>query len=63
LVPAFIGMKSGRNCQTSSSKTIVPVPRTVGSKRCHTLLRGAAVSSAATVEARITSVAWISVMV
>ena len=40
-VPAFIGTKSGRNCQTSSSKTIVPVPRMVGSKRRHTLLRGA----------------------
>jgi hypothetical protein len=61
-VPAFIGTKSGRNCQTSSRRTIVPVPRMVGSKRRHTLLRGAASSSAATVEARITSVAWISVM-
>ena len=61
LVPAFIGTKSGRNCQTNNNRTIVPVPRMVGSKRCHALLRGASLPAGAAA-AMMRSSAWISVM-
>ena len=61
LVPAFIGTRSGRNCQTSSSAIIVAVPSTVGSKRRHKPFRGAP-ASAAEVAASCTLAAWISAM-
>ena len=55
LVPGFSGKMSGQTCQTTSSSTMVPAPRAVGSIRCHRFLRSAAAVSATA--AILTSVA------
>ena len=45
LVPAFMGMRSGRNCQTRRRSTMLPAPSAVGSMRRHSRPAGAAASA------------------
>src|SRR5215467_937015 len=56
-------IRRGRSSQTSSRTTMLPAPRMVGSKRCHTLFVGAATSSAGPTAATFASTAWISLIV
>src|SRR5215813_3174121 len=62
LFPSCMVMRRGRSSQTSSRTTMLPKPRTAGSKRCHTPFLGAASSSTGAAAATFTSTAWISLM-